>query len=918
MTWRFTPYVLPLLLACAISSALAAYAYRHRRAAPGAQAFALLMAAVAFWSLGNTFQVAGADLPTKLLWAKIQYLGVVTVPLAWLAFTFSYAGREGWIRHLLIPAAVPSALTLALVFTNERHGLFWRHLELVEGGPFLIMRATPGPWFWAHTSIAYLLLVAGTLVILQRFLTLSDVYRRQAGALLFGLAVPWAVNAAFVFGGRPLQVDPTPFALTVSGVAFAWALFRYRLLQLVPVAREAVIEGMGDGMLVLDNDGRIVELNPAAQRTLGVSASQALGAPAARVLSAWPDLMERSQDASEAQAEIALGEGENRRHYDLRISPLRDRRGRPRGRLVGWHEVTARRRVEAELRAQKQLFENLLAVARVTTERPTLEETLKNTIGVASSLTGAQAASLFLLDEEGRVTRSLLSPEAHTVRVDTELASTVMERGLAGWVARERQAALVREVREDPRWFAVSTPGFEIRSTLCVPIASGASLVGVLTLIHSEPSHFHEAHLQLIQAAADQMALALRNAQIFDARSRMADRQTTLYEVLRAVGEQLDPDAVASAAAIAIAQRTGWPNVVVALPDHEQRHWRFRASAPGAMLLEIMPLGLGIIGRAHATGRTQLVPDVSADPDYVAGLPVIRSELAVPIRKAERPLGVLNLESDHPAAFGLDDVALAESIADALALALDNAGLYGALAAEHERLVELERMRDELTHTLVHDLRSPLTAVSGVLETLSSASLTDNQREMLRLARNSAGRMSNLIDSILDVSRLESGSMPVERATVALSPLVDEALEIHAPLAEEKSLRLECDVPEASPRAWADPELVGRVLQNLIGNAVKFTPAGGGVRVSAALEPSGDGMLRIAVTDTGPGIPADVRGRLFEKFAASGPGHGSGLGLAFCRLAVEAHGGRIWADSVAGAGSTFSFTLPVASGARHT
>jgi signal transduction histidine kinase len=143
---------------------------------------------------------------------------------------------------------------------------------------------------------------------------------------------------------------------------------------------------------------------------------------------------------------------------------------------------------------------------------------------------------------------------------------------------------------------------------------------------------------------------------------------------------------------------------------------------------------------------------------------------------------------------------------------------------------------------------------------------------------------------------------------------VRDAVALQATLAEEKQLRLETDVADDLPDAWADPDLVWRVLQNLVGNAVKFTPRGGRVRVTAGLEPraSSARMLRVAVSDTGPGVPAEVRGRLFEKFAAAGPGRGSGLGLAFCRLAVEAQGGRIWAESEPEKGSTFAFTLPAA------
>jgi signal transduction histidine kinase/PAS domain-containing protein len=908
--WRYTPYVLPLLAAAALNAAVAAFAYRHRRAAPGAPAFALLMAAVTHWCVGNAFQLVGADLETKILWTEIQYPAIVLIPLAWLAFALQFTGRESWIRTstLLLASLVP-AVSLVMVFTSGAHTLFWSSRRLADVGPYLVLEAERGPWFWVNTSYAYLAMLTGTLLMLPRLLAPTEIYRWQALSLLLGVLCPWLTNAVFVFSPQPLGQDPTPFAMTISGVAFAWGLFRYRLFDVVPVARSAVVEGMGDGMLVLDAHDRVVDVNPACRRILGEGV-EPVGREAAQVLAAWPPLVELLRAGTEGATEIALGE----RHFQLRLSRLADRRGHLTGRLLVWRDVSEGRKAEDELRAQKQLFENLLAVARATTERPTLQATLQATLDVASSLTGAEGASLFLISESGHVTHSLVALAHHPTDFREEAAGLVMDKGLAGWVARHRQSALVFDTAEDGRWYNLPEDPIAVRSALCVPIFSGATLVGTLTLVHSRVGYFAAQHRDFIQAAADQMALAVRNAQIFDARSRMADRQTMLYEVLRTVSGQLDPEAAARVAVRAIAQRTRWPNVVIAVPDASGEQFTFEAAAASATMIKKLPIAGGVIGRAYRTGRSVLVEDVAKDPDYVAGLPTVRSELAVPLRFGDRTLGVLNLESEHLAAFGPEDALLAESLADALALALENARLYHVLAEEHDRLLSLERMKDDLTHAMVHDLKNPLTSVSGVLEVLdgsASAPFTPAQREMLKLARSGARRMRDLVEAILDLNRLESGSMPLERDRLPLQTLVGEILDLEAPLAREKQLKLENHVPAGHPPVWADPTLVGRVLQNLVGNAVKFTPPAGVVRVEAGL--GTQGMIEVVVSDTGPGISTELVPRLFQKFV-TGPHkeHGTGLGLAFCRLAVEAHGGRIWVDSELGKGARFRFTLPLA------
>ncbi len=230
---------------------------------------------------------------------------------------------------------------------------------------------------------------------------------------------------------------------------------------------------------------------------------------------------------------------------------------------------------------------------------------------------------------------------------------------------------------------------------------------------------------------------------------------------------------------------------------------------------------------------------------------------------------------------------------------------------------ELEKLRESLTRTMVHDLRNPLTVIRGALDVIglqSGDSLPAPAWRALELAQAGTRRMLTLVDGIMELRSLESRRVPLARAPVAPSDLVSEAIALQAPLAAAKGQQLQVEVGEALPRVDVDPGLVGRVFQNLVGNAVKFTPEGGSVRVVAAPDGAA-GVVKVAVSDDGPGIPPELQERLFQEFVTgSVSGHGNGLGLAFCRLAVEAHGGRIWVESQPERGSTFWFTLPISSG----
>jgi signal transduction histidine kinase len=182
---------------------------------------------------------------------------------------------------------------------------------------------------------------------------------------------------------------------------------------------------------------------------------------------------------------------------------------------------------------------------------------------------------------------------------------------------------------------------------------------------------------------------------------------------------------------------------------------------------------------------------------------------------------------------------------------------------------------------------------------------------MMDIARQNTDKMLELINAILDIGRMESGQMPLNKSAVSLDELITSVVESQLPLVAEKGLRLENEVPPDLPPAYVDARLIERVLRNLIGNAIKFTSTGDVVRVIARADMSETSSLLVSVIDTGPGIPSDIRELLFEKFiTGQQEERGSGLGLAFCKMAIEAHGERIWVESPPEGGTTFAFTLP--------
>ncbi|HOS44734.1 MAG TPA: hybrid sensor histidine kinase/response regulator, partial [Armatimonadota bacterium] len=237
------------------------------------------------------------------------------------------------------------------------------------------------------------------------------------------------------------------------------------------------------------------------------------------------------------------------------------------------------------------------------------------------------------------------------------------------------------------------------------------------------------------------------------------------------------------------------------------------------------------------------------------------------------------------------------------------------LQASYEELRRLEDLRDNLVHMIVHDMRTPLTSIYGFLQTviaLEGERLSTDAREFIGRATVSAESLIEMVSSLLDVSKMEAGQLTLAVEECRLHEVIGDVVSRAEGVREGRELRV--DVPADQVTVTADPALLARVVQNLLGNALKFTPDDG--RITVGVHP-GRHRVRVTVSDTGPGIPDAFRARIFEKFGQVDARqhrqkHSTGLGLTFCKLAVEAHGGAIGVDSEVGVGSTFWFELPLA------
>jgi diguanylate cyclase (GGDEF)-like protein len=345
-----TPYVIMCVITTLFAVAVAVVA-RRRSEVPGGKPLFWLMVSVAIWAFAVSFEYASTTIPGKVFWAVIEYIGVTTCPVFFLLVALEYNRMDKWLtRGRVIGLFILPAITWLLALTNDWHHLIWTTFTPSQVGENLVVFGH-GIWFWISVvGYSYLLMLLGTALIISAAFRFPAVYRPQMAALAVGAVVPWVGNLVYISGLSPAPgLELTPMLLVVTGVVLTWGLVRLRLLDLVPVARDTLIDSMNEGMLVLDIQGRVVDVNTAAQRMLRPLGLITPGLEIVEVLIPWPELITHLQNTSDVRYQITL-EDKPPTSLELSITEVKNRHGVFSGRLIVLRDVTERKLADDEIR----------------------------------------------------------------------------------------------------------------------------------------------------------------------------------------------------------------------------------------------------------------------------------------------------------------------------------------------------------------------------------------------------------------------------------------------------------------------------------------------------------------------------------------------------------------------------------------
>jgi signal transduction histidine kinase len=526
-----------------------------------------------------------------------------------------------------------------------------------------------------------------------------------------------------------------------------------------------------------------------------------------------------------------------------------------------------------------------------------LDELLASLLVRTREMLSADTCAFLLLDEEAK---ELVARAAVGIEEEVERGVRIpVGRGFAGRVAAERRPVVLDDVdHADVLNPILREKG--IKSLLGVPLLVRGEVIGVLHVGVLEHRAFGAGDVELLQLAADRAALAIEHARAFEAERRARRRLEHIQLVMDAALTQLELDELLAVLMPRIREVLDTDTCAVLLVDPEGRELVARAAVGIEEEVEQgvrIPIGRGFAGRVAAERRPVVLDDV----DHADVLnPILREKgikslLGVPLLVRGEVIGVLHVGVLAHRAFSTDDVELLELVAARVALTIERARL-------HEESLMFDQLKANFVAIASHELRTPATAVYGVLTTLQrrGEELPQEVREeLVRAGVEQGERLRRLLEELLDLSRLDARVIRVDPKPVVVRSVLEEIVRESVPPDTELRVDVEPDLA-----AVVDRLVLDRVVSNLLINAALY----GRPPLVVAAERR-DRFLRIVVSDEGPGIPEELRPRLFDRFSRGDNGSGSGLGLAIARSYARAHGGDIVYDPDAG-GARFELILP--------
>ena len=525
MNLQFSWIIIPSAVA-GIIGLISAWLLWNRRSARGALPLAVLFLVVSVWSISYLIELAVVSYQASSTWLKIQYLGIVCVPVIWLLFCLRYANiRLPRISTFILILSVIPLITLGLVFTNGDHHLIWSRLSFINRYDINLLALNYGSWFWVHSLYSFLLYLGGLYFLIQHYFKTPRILRSQIHWIFLAAIIPAAANYLYITNNNPIEfIDLTALSFAISGPIMVFVIYYPRFLDIVPIARDTTIEFLQDGIVVVDLRDQIVDINPAGEKIIRASYSEVAGKQPSQILA---DLANWSTLPKEMETPVLLiqtGEGQAKEIHSLTTHPLSDGQGELIGHTIVFHNITESQKLQQDLRNQADRLAVLYEIGKAITSTLEIDTLLELIYEQLSKVLPSDAYFVALyLPEDHKLDIRILIDKGK--RFPGEIVDA--NQGLSSWIVNNRKPLLINDLRKDlenldAKPIMVGEKRLS-RSWLGVPMQIDQDLIGLLAITNYSPNMYTLADQLLLEQIAQQAVLSIKNARNYLEATRQAN-----------------------------------------------------------------------------------------------------------------------------------------------------------------------------------------------------------------------------------------------------------------------------------------------------------------------------------------------------------------------------------------------------------
>jgi len=877
-TYYFNPFALISFVSFLIMMILA-FVLWHKYYTSQTKFVVLLFIANAIYSFFYTFEISFKTLEEITSFYHLEYFGIPFLSTYYLMFALHFTGRSKWltIRNKILLFAIP-VITLALVFTNEKHHLFYRKEEMNTSGPFPSFSFVPAIWYYVHQGYVILNMLFSLIFLGKMLVSATAVYRVQITFLLLATTFPFAGYLAYQMNMIPFGIDPVSFTFTLSGILVYYALVRFKLFELVPIARSKLFERIQDLVLVIDLNNRLIDYNFTASQQLSFTGKD-LGKEITTLLTSWPELTQFIQNNRSGKLEVLPAENVQRRFFDIQILELENDNKIKQGKLLVIKDISDL------INSERERNYTATKLDAVINAMPDIILVI-NDKGVFTDFFATESERLFLNKEEviGASLNHLFNPE------EAEILTGLLHNCL-------KSNNLVTHQ------FEMDFPGevmyYEARLTRLDD-------THVLVIIRDVTESVKMKKDLLYQSGFQKILTNLASRFIYIAE---LENDAVINDSLRQIGEFIGVDR-------SYIFRYDFEHDTMT-NTHE---WCSQSTTPLLHQRQQLPtsliacgLSLHLKGKPSFEGKLARLDPTNPLVTFVAS-PDVKSILTIPMLSQKNCLGFVGFDTiKHNRQWSESDLSSLKIYTGMLASLLEKITIEQSLVEARIKAEASNRLKTAFMNNISHEIRTPLNGIIGFGEIIANEQLSmEEKNRFLTVVQESSERLIQTIDDYLDISMIVTGNQDINTKKFSLSRLIEEIAEEFSESCNAKNLTITAEIPLHLREAVlnSDPDLIRKVLNHLVGNALKFTEKG---TIQIGLETSKD-QVNIFVKDTGIGISEDAQKLIFdsfmqEDFSSTRQFEGSGLGLSIVKGIVSLLKGEISLSSTKGKGSTFTISF---------